>query len=180
MVKRRWIGILAVGLIVLAGFAAGSLAQRPSQPPPLLPLNVQEAQRGPKSADPMIDIETFLDRNRKEADAAILALSEESEALRNRLQKVEAALDRWQSVANALNQETGTATHQQPGVILSTPPAVSPNPKAAKPGGRARWRQPEPSPAKNPADPKNPAEGGQPRHPDDDPPREEPLTLPKP
>jgi hypothetical protein len=49
-------------------------------------------------------VEAFVQRNRKEADEAIKALTQERDSLRARLQKVEAALGRWKVVASALEQ----------------------------------------------------------------------------
>ena len=65
---------------------------------------------GPAAAeDPMVAVDTFLQRNLKEADDSIKALSHEAETLRARLQKVETALARWQVVAGSLGESTKTS-----------------------------------------------------------------------
>lgn len=53
-------------------------------------------------ADPIQAVETFVQRNRQQADESIKALNAEADRLRDRLAKVEAALARWQGVADAL------------------------------------------------------------------------------
>ena len=77
-------------------------------------------------------VEAFVQRNRKEADEAIKALTKEQDSLRARLQKVEAALGRWNAVAGALERsqtpQAGTPNLQptpgtlQPADII--PPTV--------------------------------------------------------
>lgn len=64
-------------------------------------------------------VESFVERNRKEAEDSIKALSKEAEELRARLKKVEAALERWQAVSRALAGEPEGA------VVESTPAAPS-------------------------------------------------------
>ena len=147
MVKRGMVGLIAGVVIFLAVSRAISLAQWPGQPlerlvkssvtttvktpdrlkPPPGPWN---ARRNPIAEDPMAEVDSFLDRNRKEADEAIKSLSAEAETLKARLQKVEAALARWQAVAGALNE--------------GNPSLVEPTPG---PAGRVPWRQPELAPA---------------------------------
>lgn len=55
--------------------------------------------------DPAELVSEFVDRSRKEAERSIAALTKEAEELRARLKKVEAALDRWQSISRALAAE---------------------------------------------------------------------------
>jgi hypothetical protein len=71
-------------------------------------------------------VEAFVQRNRKEADEAIKALTQERDSLRARLQKVEAALGRWKAVAGALERsqtEVVESTEPQPDTrdLRSTP-----------------------------------------------------------
>ena len=139
--RRRWmVGSLAVAVLGLAGTRAVTLAQRPAKvwvPPGPMPsapkavpastesdpLPMMTTEGATRSADPVVDdpmgaVDSFLQRSRKEADDSIKALTQEAEALRTRLQKVEAALGRWQAVSGALNQD-----------------------------GKLRWRGPEPESA---------------------------------
>lgn len=53
-------------------------------------------------ADPEGAAKAFVERSQKEAEEAVAALSKEAEALRARLQKVEAGLARWQAVKESL------------------------------------------------------------------------------
>jgi hypothetical protein len=59
------------------------------------------------TADPEAAAIAFVERSQKEADEAIRALGKEAEALRSRLQKVEAGLARWESVKEALTDHGG-------------------------------------------------------------------------
>jgi hypothetical protein len=101
-------------------------------PGPTDPLAVPgEARAADPSAndDPMAAVDTFLDRNRKEAEESIKALSREAEALKARLQKVEAALARWQGVSNALNTnqiQPAVAPNQDPGPQIHPIPSPEP------------------------------------------------------
>jgi hypothetical protein len=87
--------------------------------------------------DPMMAVDAFLTRNRKEADDSIQALTKEAEALRARLQKVEAALARWHHVSEALEQKA------EPGRRMELP----------APSPRARWKQPDQGPPTPPPGP---------------------------
>jgi hypothetical protein len=104
-------------LIVAVGLA--SMAQGPPEPNLLPPPPTEESKAPPEQIgftpdapplpgaapdDPMQDVEAFVQRNRKEADEAIKALTQERDSLRARLQKVETALGRWKAVAGALEQ----------------------------------------------------------------------------
>jgi hypothetical protein len=105
---------------------------------------------GQAAEDPMVAVETFLRRNRKEAEDSIQALNREAEALRGRLAKVEAALARWQSVAGALKpgQKWG-----QPDLPPEQGPDLTPIETAPRPGGGAK---PLPEPSPTPASPLEP------------------------
>ena len=50
-------------------------------------------------------VDAFVERNRKEAEDSIDKLTKEAETLRARLQRVEAALERWKAVEDALKRE---------------------------------------------------------------------------
>ena len=79
------------------------------------------------AGDPMEAVDSFLDRNRKEAEDATQALTREAETLRARLQKVEAALARWQAVSAALNQkEISGDSHRDPRPVEVPPPSAPP------------------------------------------------------
>jgi hypothetical protein len=119
---RRWTlaGIIAASVVVI-GLA--SMAQGPPEPNLLPPPPTEESKAIPEQVgvtpdagtavlpptvattdDPIQAVEAFVQRNRKEADEAIKALTQERDSLRARLQKVEAALGRWKAVAGALEQ----------------------------------------------------------------------------
>ncbi len=151
MLKRGILGLIVVVVAVLACSMAVTMAQKSatvhsvtispesngwkgraeakSQPGnEMLPPAVEKTadRKGdPAEAiagdDPMAAVDSFLSRNRKEADDSIQALTREAEALRTRLQKIEAALARWQAVSGALNQ----------GANPSAPPTVGPEPTPA-------------------------------------------------
>ena len=85
---------------------AGTQLPPSAELPPLAP--------GITNDDPMQVVEAFVARNRKEAEDSIQALTQEAETLRARLQKVEAALERWKAVDNALKQAPAGATGRDP------------------------------------------------------------------
>ncbi|SIN78794.1 hypothetical protein SAMN05444166_0855 [Singulisphaera sp. GP187] len=60
-----------------------------------------------KADDPMDALKAFHEQSRKKAQDQIKSLTEEAEALRSRLQRVEAALEGWKAVGVALEQEPG-------------------------------------------------------------------------
>ena len=106
-------------------------APTPAADPQIAPANVPPEVRSaalePAAAqvDPVEAVETFVERNRKEAEGAIHSLAEEAENLKNRLAKVESALGRWQSFARALNNDH--------------PPSQTDVPAPAKPN----WKRPD-------------------------------------
>ena len=73
----------------------------------------------PVPDDPMGAVDSFLRRSRQEADESIKALTQEAEALKSRLQKVEEALGRWQAVAGALNQDGKMRWRREPEAEIS-------------------------------------------------------------
>jgi hypothetical protein len=144
--RRRWlVGTLVVlSVMALAGRVV-TLAQRteaqnlrgdsvPTSPKETPPKGWRSAGDAlvktangplePAAEDPMGAVESFLQRNQKEADDSIKALTHEAEALRARLQKVESALGRWKGVAQALEQQAKSGTSSPPPVAQGT--AVAP------------------------------------------------------
>jgi hypothetical protein len=87
----------------------------PGDQPPSIP-----PAASPPTDDPVQTVQAFVDRNRKEAEDSIASLTKEAETLRARLERVEAALERWKAVEQAFKQE----------------PA-----KAANAAGKARWER---------------------------------------
>jgi hypothetical protein len=105
----------------------------------------------PTIDDPMGAVESFLQRNQKEADDSIKALTQEAEALRARLQKVEAALGRWKGVAQALEQQAKSGVNSTPPVAQDKPvaPGSETSPRISLPGEAPI----PPQPASSPTDP---------------------------
>ncbi len=93
----------------------------------------EPAQDVPGKLDPVDSVESFVERNRKEAESAIQTLTLEAETLKARLVKVETALTRWQSFSRALNAD-------QP----ASQPAVGP-------GSKLRWERPWPEGSPRPS-----------------------------
>ena len=59
----------------------------------------------PAVVDPVDSVESFVERNRKEAEDSIKTLTTEAENLKSRLIRVEAALARWQTFSRALSAD---------------------------------------------------------------------------
>jgi hypothetical protein len=57
-----------------------------------------------EDGDPMKDIDAFVEQNRRKARESIARLTKEAEELRARLRKVEMAIERWKSLAGALER----------------------------------------------------------------------------
>jgi hypothetical protein len=76
------------------------IAQEPALEVAVPQVRAQEAVRPPD--DPMQEVEQFVTQNRKRAEDSIKSLSQEAETLRARLQKVEAAIERWKALEEAL------------------------------------------------------------------------------
>jgi hypothetical protein len=118
--------------------------------PPLPTIESVPPESARADEDPMIAVESFLRRNRKEADDSIHALTREAEALRARLAKVEAALARWQAVAGSLNPGQKWA---QPDGPREPGPELSPIETTPATRGGAR---PVPEPSPTPTSPSEP------------------------
>ena len=100
----------------------------------------------PALADPVETVESFVERNRQEAEANIQALATEAENLKARLAKVEAALVRWQSFSRALHANQPTEPDQP------SPPALEDVPDRVTPAtGKANWKRIS-EPTKRPTD----------------------------
>ena len=107
--------------------------------------------------DPVDSVESFVERNRKEAESAIQTLSTEAETLKARLVRVEAALSRWQNFSRALNADQ---------------PASQPTVGA---GSKLNWKRPDSESSKESAS--SPlSKPGVPPGPDQSP----PTSLPEP
>ena len=92
--------------------------------------NPVTSRPAPVLADPVETVESFVERNRQEAESNIQALGTEAENLKARLAKVEAALVRWQSFSRALH---ANQTDDQ-----ASPPASS---EATPPPAKANWKR---------------------------------------
>lgn len=86
-----------------AGLSADELPPYPPRRSP--PVEPEAAQPAPAAEDPDQTAERFVDLTRQQADAQIKALTAEAEQLRARLKKVESAIERWQTLRNALDQK---------------------------------------------------------------------------
>lgn len=78
--------------------------------------------------DPVAQVEAFVERSRQEAKAACDALAAERDALRERLAKVEAALARWQALAEAIER-----SQVEPVADASAPRFEAAEPEGPKP-----------------------------------------------
>jgi hypothetical protein len=137
----RWtLAGIITALFVVVGLA--SMAQGPPESNLLPPPPTEEAKALPEQVgvtpdapplpgaaqeDPMQAVEAFVQRNRKEADEAIKALTQERDSLRARLQKVEAALGRWKAVAGALEQSQATAAQPVQADAVEPAPEAGPS-----------------------------------------------------
>jgi hypothetical protein len=140
---------IITALVVVVGVV--SMAQGPPELSPLPPPPTEESKALPEQVgatpdapplpgtavlpptattdDPVQAVEAFVQRNRKEADDAIMTLTQERDSLRARLQKVEAALGRWKAVAGALERsqaEVAETPDLAPADLPDSRPATEP------------------------------------------------------
>ena len=77
-----------------------------------------ENQPAPSSDDPEQSAQSFVQRNQKEAEDHLRALTAEAQQLRARLAKLESGIKKWQCLVNALKSSQGqpiTSTANAPG-----------------------------------------------------------------
>lgn len=89
------------------------------------------------SSDPDAQARSFVERNQREAEARLEALESEAEELRGRLAKIEAAIQQWRSLADAMRKaqesaddkkETGDLEPEAPQPQASTTLEAIPTP----------------------------------------------------
>ena len=104
--------------------AGADLAAKESPPPPVMgdlaptqqssaasePAGIRtliDSQPAPSSDDPEQSAESFVERNQKEAEDHLRALTAEAQQLRARLAKLESGIKKWQGLVNALKSSQG-------------------------------------------------------------------------
>jgi hypothetical protein len=117
---------------------------------------VPSAPRGSQPAfegdDPEQSAQSFVDRNQKEAEEHLKALTAEAQQLRARLAKLESGIKRWQSLVNALKASRAQAAagpvsergSEEAGELEPIKPARADGPRADK---RVRWASATPASA---------------------------------
>ena len=123
---------------VLAPLPIGALAEAP------IPAGAATAAG---SADPEGAAQQYVEKTRAEAKAAAESLRNEANTLRERLKRVEAALNRWESLLSALDLNHGPATPPgpitrepglaQPAELVPAPPPAAEPALAPPPAGAA-------------------------------------------
>ena len=135
--------IAETAAIVDAGPSLATVSEPPVTDPALekaaesIDSNTSVTSRpAPALADPVETVESFVERNRQEAESNIQSLATEAENLKARLAKVEAALVRWRSFSRALHANQ-PADPDQASPTMSAPsqPDISPAP------GKANWKR---------------------------------------
>ena len=126
--RIRNFALVVMALVLLMGIA--TLAQPPAIPQATLPIDSAAVPPPTDQVavsatdDPMQVVDAFVQKNRKEAEDSIGKLTKEAETLRARLQKVEAALERWKAVEHALKRAPAKVSEVSPQLepIPSEPP----------------------------------------------------------
>ena len=94
-------------------------AESPSPPPaPRRLPTLTENQPAPSTDDPEQSAQSFVERNQKEAEDHLRALTAEAQQLRARLAKLESGIQKWQGLVSALKSSQGqpvTSTANAPG-----------------------------------------------------------------
>jgi hypothetical protein len=127
---RFALGVAVVVLVAVALMVAGTrpvraqrgekrpkVAQTPLDLPPptvLVPVEAGALPPGAERADdPERAATDYIAKTRREAEAAVKSLKDEATALRDRLKKVESALNRWETLLSALDLEARPAQQGQ-------------------------------------------------------------------
>ncbi len=99
---------------------------RVAEPPPAAPVPVSASASDEE--DPEKQARSFVERNRKEAEAQLKALNAEAAQLRARLGKIESGIRRWQALADAMDRTEESASIQD----------LDPLPRASRPTSNRR------------------------------------------
>ena len=67
-----------------------------------MPRSPSPSSRRGNDEDPELSAQTFVERNQKEAEERLKALTAEAEQLRTRLNKLESGIKKWENLVNAL------------------------------------------------------------------------------
>jgi hypothetical protein len=134
-----------------SGSEPGLSAAVNSSPAPLA-TTAQEPTAG-SADDPEKSAQSFVERNQKEAEAHLKALTAEAEQLRTRLTRLESGIKRWQLLVNALRSAQGAAVVNDP-VMLEPIPQTGAG--GLRPDKRVKWASATPTPA-NETEPAQPA-----------------------
>jgi hypothetical protein len=110
-----------------------------STSPPTL---AQEPAAGPGD-DPEKSAQSFVERNQKEAEEHLKALTAEAEQLRARLTRLESGIRRWQVLVNALRSAQGVAAADDPSALEPVPQT---SPAGTRKDKRVKWASANPAP----------------------------------
>ena len=125
----------------------GDVAPTPGTPVSVnsaaLTTQVQEPAASPDD-NPEKSAQSFVERNQKEAEAHLKALTAEAEQLRARLTRLESGIKRWQVLVNALRSAQGVAAADEPSTLEPVPQTSPGGPRADK---KVKWTSANPAPA---------------------------------
>lgn len=140
--------------------AAEPLATPANLPPPAIPSDVTpsfstaaDSRTAPNPTlasepaaspgdDPEKSAQSFVERNQKEAEAHLKALTAEADQLRARLARLESGIKRWQVLVNALRSAQGVATADDPSALEPVPQASPGGPRGDK---KVKWASANPA-----------------------------------
>jgi hypothetical protein len=125
----------------------GDIAPTPGTPVSVnsaaLTTQVQEPAASPDD-NPEKAAQSFVERNQKEAEAHLKALTAEAEQLRARLTRLESGIKRWQVLVNALRSAQGVVAVDEPSALEPVPPTSPGGPRSDK---KVKWTSANPAPA---------------------------------
>ena len=119
--------------------SSGTAADSRTAPTPTL---AQEPTASP-GEDPEKSARSFVERNQKEAEEHLKALTAEADQLRARLTRLESGIKRWQVLVNALRSAQGMATADEPSTLEPVPQTSPGGPKGDK---KVKWTSANPAP----------------------------------
>jgi hypothetical protein len=128
----------------IPGDVAPSSSSAPVSPYAASPPTVAQEPAAGAGEDPEKSAQSFVERNQKEAEEHLKALTAEAEQLRARLTRLESGIRRWQVLVNALRSAQGVAATDDPSALEPVPQTA---PAGARKDKRVKWASANPAPA---------------------------------
>jgi hypothetical protein len=129
---------------VIPGDAVASSLSTPADTRTVPPATPASEPAASPDDNPEKAAQSFVERNQKEAEEHLKALTAEADQLRTRLARLESGIKRWQVLVNALRSAQGVAAADEPSTLEPVPQTSPGGPRADK---KVKWTSANPAPA---------------------------------